>query len=109
MLRAGSRFRGTRGLLTKLFGECWIVEQRENTRPLLQVQKSVSVFEALVHELEGATAIAEVEIGFRDVGEDEWIFRRKGQGGLGVRKGFIAEPVFGIKHGKHGLGGGVVR
>ena len=78
-----------------------ITEESHNRRPKLKVGQSVTVLQATLKKIESAFAVAEIEVGFGDIGEDRRVLGRKSESGLRVKEGFIAEFVLSVEHGEH--------
>src|SRR5258708_5995141 len=57
--------------------EAWVSEQPSQGWPLLKIRQSVTVFEAVLGILNGAFTIAEIAIGFGDIGEHPLVPRGK--------------------------------
>src|SRR6266478_7165129 len=83
--------------------ETWVSEEPGEGRPLLKVRQSIAVLEAIPRVLDGALAVAEVVIRFRDIGENPGILGRQGEGRIRARDGFFMQLVLRIEHAEHGL------
>src|SRR5260370_41038156 len=107
-LRASDGRYSFRRLLLSAGLETWVSEQPSQGWPLLKIRQSVTVFEAVLGILNGAFTIAEIVIGFGDIGEHPCVPWGKREGGMRVGQGLFAKLVFRIKQAEHGLYGSLL-